>query len=328
MRVALITPDRAYHPFVTMIVEGLRARGDEFFASDPGNGLTDEEVLGYEPGFIQAAQDADACLVFFGKSGSMAAGSPKTREPKYDLVTRAELPRERVAYLDYSEMTASGKPTEGQVSAMRKAPALRRGKPWLSDWALGACGHYFKRECFLDDELTAGVKPLAFGMIAEYDQPVAREKDVDLFCCFGHTETGLRKEIVKECERLRATRRSHRILVRDRMSKRDYMEAVRRSKIVVDAWGHGDQCYRFWEGMGGRACVLYQRYQVDPGPEWFTDGRDAVEYGSVKAFVENATLLLDEPLRTMELGAAGYRRAMAHHTGKARVDYIFREMGL
>jgi hypothetical protein len=133
MRVALITPDRIYHPFVAMMIEGLRERGDDFFASDPGNGLKPEEVLDYESGWLTAAEQAEAVLVFFGKEGSLAAGAPPSRQPKYHLLDALDAdnePRAATAYLDYSEMTATGHPMPGQVEAMKKDPALRRGKPW------------------------------------------------------------------------------------------------------------------------------------------------------------------------------------------------------
>lgn len=331
MRVALITPDRIYHPFVAMMIEGLRARGDEFFGSDPGNGLKPEEVLDYEAGWLMAAESADAVLVFFGKEGSLAAGEPRSRAPKYDLVEALDDngTRAKVAYLDYSEMTATGRPNPGQIEAMRLEPRLRAGIPWFNAWALNHCNLYFKRECFMDDELMAGVYPIAFGMLAEYETPIPKQgKDWDLFCCFGHTATGLRKEVVAECQRLRAVHRGRKIVIKDRLSLREYRQCLARSKIVVDAWGHGDHCYRLWEAAGAQACVLYQRYQVLTGPDWFVEGEEAVSYSTVKEFRERAESLLELREETMAIGRRGFRRAYSHHRGQARVEYVFKTMGL
>ncbi|HEX9640571.1 MAG TPA: glycosyltransferase [Candidatus Krumholzibacteria bacterium] len=343
MRVALITPDRLYHPFVAMIVEGLRARGDEFFGSDPGNGLKPEEVLDYDPGWFTAAEQAQAVLVFFGKEGSLAAGEPPSRAPKYHLLDGLDdnEPRAVTAYLDYSEMTATGRENPGQIEAMKSDPRLRRGEPWFNHWVLENCAHYFKRELFPDDP--QGVKkigyttggyhtsiwPIAFGMLADYRVPVPRQgKDWDLFCCFGHTATGLRKEVVEECRRLQGTERGRKIVVKERLSARDYRQCLARSKIVVDAWGHGDHCYRLWEAAGAEACVLYQRYQVRTGPDWFQEGQEIVGYSTAKEFRHKAESLLALPEAAMTIGRRGLRKALAHHTGKARVNYIMKTMGL
>ena len=343
MRVALITPDRAYHPFVAMIVEGLRARGDEFFASDPGNGLQPYEVLEHEAGWLLAAEAADAVLVFFGKAGSLAAGEPPTREPKYHLLDELDRSPDTVcAYLDYSEMTATGRPMPGQVEAMKLDPKLRRGEPWFNKWALENCNYYFKREFYPEDPFgvttvnlearTArhtSMSQLAFGMLGEYERPVPRQgKDWDLFCCFGHTLTGLRKEVVEECQRLKALYRGKKIVIRNRLSTREYHECLARSKVVVDAWGHGDHCYRLWEAAAAQACVLYQRYQVLTGPEWFEEGEEAVSYSTVKEFRMKAEALLELPRQTLDIGLRGYKKAKAHHTGQARVEYVLRTMGV
>jgi len=337
MRVALITPDRLYHPFVAMIVEGLRAHGHEFFASDPGNGLKPEEVLEYEPGWLLTAESADAVLVFFGKEGSLAAGPPASRKPKWHLIEQmaSGIDPARLAYLDYSEMTATGRDNPGQVEAMRADPRLRRGEPWFNEWALAQCGYYFKREHYAADgfhRLSAQhggteIRALGFGLLAGYVQPLPRQgKDWDLFCCFGHTLTGLRKEVVEECKRLRAVHRGRKIVVKERLSAHEYRQCLARSKIVVDAWGHGDHCYRLWEAVGAQACVLYQRYQVMTGEQWFEEGEEAASYATVKEFRDKAEALLELPRQTLDIGLRGYKKALGHHTGKTRVEQIFRTM--
>lgn len=332
MKVALITPDRAYHPFVAMIVEGLRARGDEIFASDPGNGVAPHEVVTGPVWIMRALAEAQAVLVFFGKSGSLAAGEPPTREPRYDLLELADeagVVKCPTAYLDYSEMTSTGRDNPGQIAAMKKHPWARRGDPWINMWAFDHCDHYFKRECFPEDRAAAGVRPIAFGMLESYDVEVPRYgKDWDMFCCFGHKATGLRKEVVEEVLRLKGKWRTHSIQIRERLNAREYQESLARSKIVIDAWGHGDHCYRLWEGLGAKACMLYQRYQVLTGPDWLVEGREAVSFSTMKEFTQKAEALLESREETMAIGRRGYEKARLAHTGKARVDYIFSKMGL
>lgn len=226
-------------------------------------------------------------------------------------------------------MTASGHPLPGQVEAMRLDPKLRQGKPWLDTEMLELADYYFKRECLPEDELYAGILPIAFGMLDAYVTPVPRYgKDWDLFCCFGHTLTGLRQEIVEEVTRMQGRRRDRKIVIRDRLSAREYKEGLARSKIVVDAWGHGDNCYRLWEAAGAEACVLYQRYQVLTGPDWFREDEEAVSFSTVESFRERAALLLEDRALAQSIGRRGARLAREKHTGKARVGYILRRMGL
>jgi len=330
MRVALITPDRVDHPFVMLIIEGLRALGVEFFASDPGSGLTAAEVVGNDE-WVTRARDVDAIFVFFGKEGSLAAGPPPTRAPKRYLLDDGH--PTPIAYLDYSEMTASGKPKPGQVEAMRTDPTLRQAGPWLDlemyERTDAGRGAYFKRECFADDAQIAGLIPLAFGMLDRYVTPIPRYgKDWDLLCCFGHTRTGLRQEIVAEVRRLAGKHRDRKIVVKERLNPREYREALARSKVVIDAWGHGDHCYRIWEAAGAQACILYQRYQVLTGPDWFEEGREALSFATMREFTEHAEALLADRERALVMGRRGHELALAKHTGRARVEYILRKLGV
>jgi hypothetical protein len=71
----------------------------------------------------------------------------------------------RTAYLDYSEMTATGREMPGQIARMKRYPEERCGRPWFNEWAMENTIAYFKRECFPDDVGNAGVHPIAFGML-------------------------------------------------------------------------------------------------------------------------------------------------------------------
>lgn len=117
-------------------------------------------------------------------------------------------------------------------------------------------------------------------------------------------------------------------MIRDRLNTRDYKESLARSKIVIDAWGHGDHCFRLWEAAGAEACILYQRYQVLTGPDWFEEGLEVVSFSSMAEFTKQAEELLSDQDHAISIGKRGALLARTKHTGKVRVEYILRTMGI
>lgn len=326
MLVALITPDRHEQPPVELTIEGLRALGVRIVATDPGNGTQEAELLG-DDAFVREASHADALLVFFGKVGAKSVPGEPTRAPKWSLLDRISLPSSQIAYLDYSEMTATGYPVGHQIEFMKKQPELRRGEPWINAEMLRRCGHYFKRECYPEDQ-KSGIHPWPFGLLSRYIQkPPRYGKDRDLVCCFGQVRTGLRTEIVEASRQIRQRWRDKRIDIRTNVREAEYAETVARAKVVVDAWGHGDHCYRLWEAIGARACVLYQRHRIVSWP-WLTEGTEALSFRDIKEFHEKVEWLFKHPPRAALIAEEGYRRAKLEHTGAARVTQILQRMGI
>lgn len=312
MKIACITPDRKRDYLVETVLEGLAELGVDLVVSDPGNGVTTEKMKDDE--FVQQANTCDALLVFFGK----VRGNQPVRRHILDSI---RLPREKLVYVDGSEWRADGWDTPRQVVDSLDDPRLRRGEPWIDEEMWERCGHYFKRECWPQD-LSWGVKPFPFALCDRHRvEPLT--KNIDVLCSFGHVKTGLRKEAIETCERLRRETNLN-ILVKAGMSRDEYMNALARSRIVVDAWGGGDTTDRFWEGVGATACVLYQRYNIVV-PNVFVDWRHAVSYGTAAEMLSSVNRLLNDPSVKPEcIANRGLEHALQFHTARHRAEEILR----
>lgn len=316
MIVGCITPDGKQDYLVELIIEGLRKRGVQIFATDQSNGIQPGEVLNDDE-FVKAAKTFDALLVFFGKVRG-------NRAPKYHLLDSLKgFPRDRIAYIDGSEWSCTGwdGPTQAQDSLLDASK--RRGSPWIDEKMLKRVGTYFKRESYQED-VARGIVPLPFGLFDRHILP-PQNKDIDLFCSFGHTKTGMRKQVIEACQKLQKERPDKKIVVGAGFDRKTFSDMMNRSLVVVDAWGGGDCCDRFWEAMGASACCLYQRYNIvmpNSPEEW----GQAVSYSDIKGFEKSANLLLNHPDIARVIGAQGNSWARQHHTSKSRVDTIMQKV--
>ena len=298
MRIACITPDNKRDYLVEMILEGLVDLGAELVVSDPGNGVTSHKMADDE--FVREANTCDALFVFFGK---VRQNKPVRRH----LLNDIHLPREKLVYVDGSEWRADGWDTPRQVVDSLDNPNLRRGEPWIDEEMLEQCGHYFKRECWPQD-MSWGIKPLPFALSKRHIvEP--KQKDIDVFCSFGHIKTGLRRDGIN-------------VVVKSGMSQAEYIDMLARSRIVVDAWGGGDTTDRFWEGVGAKACVLYQRHNVvtlNP----FVDWEHAVSWSTPSELSTHLhRLVYSEDAET--IGSQGFEHALRFHTALHRAEEILR----
>ncbi len=311
MKIACITPDRKHDYLVSTVLEGMQSLDVELVVSDPGNGVTDKKLSDAE--FTEAAKGSDLVIAFFGKVRGNTA-------PRWHLLDSVKLPRSRKIYVDGSEWSATGWEAGGQADAATKDPTRRRGTPWLNGSMLNTCGHYFKREAYPDD-LKLGIMPLPFALRKHHTlEPIV--KDIDVFCSFGHTKTGMRAEAIEECKKYAVERPDLNIVVKSGMRQDEYLDTLRRSRIVVDCWGGGDTCDRFWEGVGARACMLYQRYNIEfPNP--FTDFVDAVSFDTREEFAKRLRLLAPS-VRPAMIGLRGQRHALCFHTARHRAEEILR----
>ena len=312
MKIAAITPDRKRDYLAEMVLEGLMTLGHEVIVSDPGNGVSDSRLSDDE--FASAADGADACLIFFGK---VRGNSP----PRRELAWRLGLPKSRIVYLDGAEWAANGWDSGDQARAALADPSRRRGEPWIDEEMFLRCGVYFKRECYPQD-LERGVVPLPFAMCRRHIQD-AVPKDIDVLCSFGHTKTGLRQEAIDVVEHFRRTMDPSsglNIVVRSGMNVDDYREAIARSRIVIDAFGGGDTTDRFWEAVGARACVLYQRYNVVM-PRPFVDWQHAVSWSS-KGELSNHLHRLVYGSEAEDIGIEGHDHALRYHRASDRATQV------
>lgn len=316
MIVGCITPDGKQDYLVELVIEGLRKRGDQIIASDLSNGVLPQEVL-KDDEFIKAASKFDVLLVFFGKVRG-------NRAPKYHLLDSLNsFPKERTAYIDGSEWSCTGwdGPTQARDSLID--PSKRRGDPWIDEKMFQRVGHYFKRECHQQD-IDRGIIPFPFGLFDRHLKDPS-PKDIDIFCSFGHTKTGLRKQVIEACQKLQKERPDKKIVIGAGFDRSKFSDMMNRSLIVVDAWGGGDCCDRFWEALGARACCLYQRYNImmpKPPCDWI----EAVSFADIKEFEKSANLLLDHPDLSLEIGQRGRDFAQKFHSSRARADEIMQRI--
>jgi len=306
MKIIAITPDRKRDYTTEQTLEGLKQLGCEIMASDVGNGIqkayAEEQLLN--------EKNVDAVIAFFGKVRD-------NRQPKYHI---AKLLKDRlpIIYVDGSEWTCTGYPTKDQLKDSLVDPAKRRGTPWLNHEMLTLANFYFKRECYTED-LRKGIKPHPF-CLTQRHLIQSDEKDVDLMCVFGQTTTGLRKEVMQICMKLKQETNFN-IVVQENVEPNEYRQLLARSRIIVDAWGGGDTCDRFYEAVGAGACCLYQRYNiVQENP--YEDFQSAVEYWDPASFLERVSLLLNSKQLCLRIGDRGKQHALSYHTSEYRARKI------
>jgi hypothetical protein len=319
MRIACITPDNKRDYLVETILEGLVDLHVDLVVSDPGNGVTNYRMS--DDAFVQEANACDAVLAFFGK---VRGNSP----PRHHLLDLVKLPRERKAYIDGSEWSYTGWEHKSQAEASRSiSPLFRKGEPWLNESMLEKCGHYFKRECYPID-VECGITPLPFALCKRHVLDDGAPRDIDVFCSFGHTKTGLRQEAIEVIEHFQKTLDPSlgiRVVTKSGMSQKEYINTLWRSRIVIDAWGGGDTTDRFWEGVGAKACILYQRHQVvTPNP--FVDFEHAVSWETPSELSNSLHRLVYSADEAETIGSQGFEHALRFHTARHRAEEILRAL--
>lgn len=313
MKIACITPDGKHDYLVEMVLEGLQENRVDLVISDPGNGVSDIRLPDQK--FVQKANECDAVIAFFGKARN---NSP----PRHYLLNSITLPKDKKVYVDGSEWTCTGWEGPTQAKDSLVDPSKRRGEPWINELMFEKCGHYFKRETYPQD-LSRGIIPLPFALCERHIDLNAENviKDIDVFCSFGHTKTGLRKEINNAISIFQQINPSLNIVTTNNLSKQDYKKHLLRSKIIIDAFGGGDTCDRFFEGIGAHACVLYQKYNVVI-PNAFTDNHNAVSFEYIDEMIMKLNELTENPYLAIGIGRAGFLHAKTYHTSAHRAREI------
>lgn len=314
MKIACVTPDNKRDYTCEQVLEGLHELGHELIVSDPGNGFCDRAML--DGDFREAADQCDAMLVFFGKQRN-------NRPPRRYFLDQVSLPKSRIAYVDGSEWSCTGWESRDQASAALIDPLRRRGEPWIDEEMFQRCGWYFKRECYPQD-VQRGIIPLPFALSKRHILPTTA-KDIDVFCSFGHTKTGLRKKTIEAFEQLRRETNLN-IVVRSGLNQDEYTSTLARSRVVIDAWGGGDTTDRFWEGIGAQACVLYQRHNViTPNP--FVDWEHAVSYETASEALSSINRLFYSPdSGHAKIAQKGLEYALRFHTARHRAEEILKHV--
>lgn len=318
MIISAITPDQKTDYLAQLVLEGFRRRGDTIYVSDPGNGI-DQRTS--EQDFVSAARGSDLILVFSAKIKG-------NRAPKYHLLNDDQILNSpaKIAYIDGSEWTYTGCELPTQAADSLLDPEKRRGDPWINESMFSRVHKYFKRETY-EQDYDRGIVPLLFGFSLDRHDLPEKQKDVDLFCSFGNTRTGLRKDLIDACSKLQKDFPSKNIVIGSGYDHSTFSDLMARSRIVVDAWGAGDCCDRFWEAMGARATCLYQRYNIE-FPKKPSEWCHAVSFTDIGEFLEKAKFLMENPDLTKKIGLAGREHALEFHTSVHRAETIIKEVGL
>ena len=327
MKIVAITPDRKHDALAQLIIDGMNDAGVDVIASDPGNSVinvySEEEVVAH-------GKDADYIFAFFGK----IRGSH--RSPKYHLLDRIGRP-EITAYVDGSEWTATAYPdgdrvvnapwgrVNSQVYEAKFDSRRCKGEPWINHKMHQYCKWYFKRECYPEDK-DLGLIPLNLGCQNRFFGNYSLPKDIDVFCSFGQLNNGFRYEIDRYCKEL-SKKTPHNVVVGKNIPHDQYLATINRSLISVSSWGAGNSCMRLYENMANSSCCFAQRTEtifVDKP----VDGVHYVEYSSMEEFHEKMTYYLKNRDKCVEIGKNGLEFIKDKHTGRARFEYMLKQMQL
>lgn len=101
-----------------------------------------------------------------------------------------------------------------------------------------------------------------------------------------------------------------------------YLDILGRSRIAVAVRGHSPDSYRSWEALGVQGpMVMVQKHDfIRPHP--FIEGEHVVHFENPEELgMLLRRYLADEPARA-RVAAAGHAHALAHHTVRARAEYL------
>ena len=326
MKVIAITPDRKFDAVAPSVIEGLYDLGFEVIATDPGNGVrrvySDLEV-------IEHSKDADFVFAFWGK---LRGNNP----PKYYLLEEINRP-EITAYIDGSEWTATGyqdtsekifapwvgKDINRQIYDSKMNPERCKGNPWINEKMFKYCKWYFKRECYKEDVLS-GIIPFNVGCINKYFGNFDNvEKEIDIFCSYGHVMTGLRYETEQVCKNLK--KEGFNVVFAENLGHEEYLKTIAKSHISVSAWGAGNSCMRLWESMANKTCCFRQETVIE-FPNAPEDGKHCVVYSTPEEFEKKIRYYLKRKDLCVKIGESGFEHAKMYHSSKAKVEYMLRIM--
>jgi hypothetical protein len=308
MKVIAITPDGKTDSVGQLIVEGLYENNVEVIATDAGNSVrqtySDDEV-------VEHSKTADYIFVIWGKKRS-------NNYPKYYLLNKINQP-EKTLYIDGSEWTATGYPNINQVEKSLTDTSVLRGNPWFNEEMLRYCRWYFKRECYQQDA-DMGIIPLMIGTRLNMIDTNFINKDHDVFCSYGHTNTGLRRQTQSECYKLQSDGRK--VMIESSLPFDVYINCIKRSHIALSAWGAGNSCRRMWEILSKGTCCFAQKMEILL-PNKYTDGFNIVEYSTMDEFNDKIRYYINNKDKALEIGIKGQEHTFKYHSSKKRVEYIF-----
>ena len=182
---------------------------------------------------------------------------------------------------------------------------------------------YFKRETFAEDVHEYGIIPCPYPFRIEdrQEQFQSLDRDIDLLCCLGQLNTGLRNDVLNTSKRIKG-RVSNRIEVGEFRPRIKCLETICKSKMSVDAWGGGQNTVRKSETIMNSTAFIGQEWTILV-PNDFVDGESIINWKTINEFEEKVDYYLNNIDKLIEIGHNGYQHAMEHHITEKRLDYIF-----
>ena len=173
---------------------------------------------------------------------------------------------------------------------------------------------------------TAKLRPISLGIpdksVAKI--PFGEEKKWDVFFAGDVKEKGLRARLVEELGDW-AARRGRKVLIKDRLTREEYLENLAAARLCLSPPGMGWDCWRHYEAMlaGSVPLMTYPTVlQYQPPLEGEHCFYFPPEPGGLARCLDRAFAAQDHlPI----LAAAGRRLVLEYHTFSKLRDYVIRE---
>ncbi len=172
---------------------------------------------------------------------------------------------------------------------------------------------YAKREYHQKRKYSENIVPLPFAAIPE-ELPSEGPRDLPIFFRANPTD-GFRELIAEEIRKLGLPMQVQGI------AKAEYNRQLSSSLVGVSVRGAGWDTYRYWETPYFGAALFSQRHPlVIPGD--FEDGVEAEFFDDAGDFTRKLKRLLDDPARTLALGARGREACRKRHLSVHRAERL------
>lgn len=183
-------------------------------------------------------------------------------------------------------------------------------------------GIYLKRELTAAgvrqaEALDCWVRPFSFASSV----PAVEEMlpaEIDVLCAVGATHPH-RGPVLDLIDRLRAEGLR---VDTERRAWRNYIDAIRRSRIALAPRGFGQDTLRRWEIPGANGALLFAERLALLEERPLQDGEHCVLYADASDLEQKLRRWLAEEPRRLAVAAAGHAFVQAHHTNAARARQL------
>jgi hypothetical protein len=295
MKILAITPQGKHDYLASNIIEGLKKLNIELYCTNEGNGAIN---IISEDEFIKHYNTCDFIFAIWGKS--IYNNVP---EPKFYLIDQVN-GWDKTIYIDGSEYNYTGFPnktTELLHPVFKEKAKL-----------------YFKREC-LPEHIEQGIIPLPFAASENDFYENTLSKNIDVLCCFGQTNTGLRNIAIEACNELKSERYN---IITTPIT--DYLNKLHQSWITIDAHGGGECNVRMWQIMSNHSCLFAQKYNiVIPN---LIDEEHYVSWNSKEELKNKICEYLGNKKKLYYITDNSYSNIINNHTSKKRAEYMIKTL--